>query len=225
MANHRKLSPKQLFHLILFVLAVIFLCVIGYYIGKPMISLVSDPGKFQLWVEQKGWWGILAFIGMVMFQVFAAIIPGGPFQIGAGYAFGVWKGSLICDFSTTLASAIVFLLVRKFGIKFVHLFISSEQLDSVKFLKNNKKIESILFVLFLIPGTPKDLLSYFAGLTHIKLSHWIFICGVGRFPAIFLSCISGSALSDAQYEVAVITMAVIFLLSAIGALIYRRYSK
>lgn len=222
MTKRNKFTAKHIVRIILFALAVIFLFVVGYFISKPMIALVSDPGQFQIWVEEKGFLGILAFIGMVMFQVFAAVIPGGPFQIGAGYAFGIWKGSLICDFATTMASVTIFLLVRKFGTKFIELFISKEKLDSIKFLKNNNKVESILFLLFLIPGTPKDLLSYFAGLTHIKLSHWIFICGVGRFPAIFLSALSGSALSTAQYEVALLVLAAIAILSAVGGYIYRK---
>ena len=154
-----------------------------------------------------------------------AIIPGEPIELGAGYAFGIWKGSLICDFATTLASVLIFLLVRRFGVSFIELFVSREKLETVKFLNDNKKVESILFLLFLIPGTPKDLLSYFAGLTRIKLSHWIFICGVGRFPAIFLSCISGSALSAAQYELAVAAMILIVVCSVGGTLIYRRHTR
>lgn len=217
-------TAKQKVQIVLTILAVLFLFVVGYFIGKPMVALVSDPGEFQVWVERQGILGVLAFIGMVIFQVFAAIIPGGPFQIGAGYAFGVWKGSLICDFATTLASVVIFLLVRRFGVSFIELFIDKEKLESIKFLKNNEKVEGILFLLFLIPGTPKDLLSYFAGLTRIKLSHWIFICGVGRFPAIFLSCISGSALSTAQYELAIAAMVVIIVCSVGGILIYRHHT-
>ena len=116
------------------------------------------------------------------------------------------------------------LLVRRFGVSFIELFIDKEKLESIKFLKDNEKVEGILFLLFLIPGTPKDLLSYFAGLTRIKLSHWIFICGVGRFPAIFLSCISGSALSTAQYELAIVAMVVIIVCSVGGILIYRHHT-
>ena len=218
-------TAKQKVQIALTILVLLLIFVAGYFIGKPMVSLVSDPGEFQVWVERQGIFGVIAFIGMVVFQVFAAIIPGGPFQIGAGYAFGIWKGSLICDFATTLASVLIFLLVRRFGVSFIELFIDREKLESVKFLKNNEKVESILFLLFLIPGTPKDLLSYFAGLTRIKLSHWIFICGVGRFPAIFLSCVSGSALSTAQYELAVAAMVVIVFCSVGGTLIYRRHTK
>ena len=112
--------------IILVILAVLFLVLVGLAIGKPMTMFMSKPEKFQMWVESKGIWGILAFIGMNAAQVLFAVIPGGPFEIGAGYAFGIWKGSLICDIAMTLGSVIIFLLVRKFGMKFIELFVSKE---------------------------------------------------------------------------------------------------
>ena len=164
-------------------------------------------------------------MGMNILQVLLAVIPGGPFEIGAGYAFGVVKGSLICDIAMTIASVIIFLFVKKFGLRFVELFVSKEKIESVKFLKSSKRSESIIFLLFLVPGTPKDLLSYLVGLTDMKLSHWIFICGVGRLPAIFLSALSGSALSSARYHLAIILIAAIIMLYVVGIILYRIHNK
>ena len=207
------------------ILAVLFLFVVGYFIGKPMVALVSDPGEFQVWVERQGILGVLAFIGMVIFQVFAAIIPGGPFQIGAGYAFGVWKGSLICDFATTLASVVIFLLVRRFGVSFIELFIDKEKLESIKFLKDNEKVEGILFLLFLIPGTPKDLLSYFAGLTDIPLGRWLLIATVARIPSVVTSTVGGNAIGEENYLFAILVFAGTLAISGLGLLIYNRLSR
>lgn len=218
-------TRRQITQLILAILAVIFICILGYYIGRPLIHFVSEPEKFQLWVEEKGILGVLAFMGMNILQVLLAVIPGGPFEIGAGYAFGVVKGSLICDIAMTIASVIIFLFVKKFGLRFVELFVSKEKIESVKFLKSSKRSESIIFLLFLVPGTPKDLLSYLVGLTDMKLSHWIFICGVGRLPAIFLSALSGSALSSARYHLAIILIAAIIMLYVVGIILYRIHNK
>lgn len=218
-------TRRQITQLILAILAVIFICILGYYIGRPLVHFVSEPEKFQLWVEEKGILGVLAFMGMNILQVLLAVIPGGPFEIGAGYAFGVVKGSLICDIAMTIASVIIFLFVKKFGLRFVELFVSKEKIESVKFLKSSKRSESIIFLLFLIPGTPKDLLSYLVGLTDMKLSHWIFICGVGRLPAIFLSALSGSALSSARYHLAIILIAAIIMLYVVGIILYRIHNK
>lgn len=221
----KKWTRRQITQLILAILAVIFICILGYCIGRPLVHFVSEPEKFQLWVEEKGILGVLAFMGMNILQVLLAVIPGGPFEIGAGYAFGVVKGSLICDIAMTIASVIIFLFVKKFGLRFVELFVSKEKIESVKFLKSSKRSESIIFLLFLVPGTPKDLLSYLVGLTDMKLSHWIFICGVGRLPAIFLSALSGSALNSARYHLAIILIAAIIMLYVVGIILYRIHNK
>ena len=147
------------------------------------------------------------------------------FEIGAGYAFGVIRGTLICDFAMTTASVIIFLFVRRFGMKFVELFVSREKIESVKILKSSRRSESIIFLLFLIPGTPKDLLSYLVGLTDIKLSHWIIICAVGRMPAIFLSVLSGNALNKADYTFVILMFAVMIALSICGFFFYRSRNK
>lgn len=221
----KKWTRRQITQLILAILAVSFICILGYCIGRPLVQFVSEPQKFQIWVKEKGFLGVLAFMGMNILQVLLAVIPGGPFEIGAGYAFGVVKGSLICDIAMTIASVIIFLFVKKFGLRFVELFVSKEKIESVKFLKSSKRSESIIFLLFLVPGTPKDLLSYLVGLTDMKLSHWIFICGVGRLPAIFLSALSGSALSSARYHLAIILIAAIIMLYVVGIILYRIHNK
>ena len=221
----KKWTRRQITQLILAILAVSFICILGYYIGRPLVQFVSEPQKFQIWVKEKGFLGVLAFMGMNILQVLLAVIPGGPFEIGAGYAFGVVKGSLICDIAMTVASVVIFLFVKKFGLRFVELFVSKEKIESVTFLKSSKRSESIIFLLFLVPGTPKDLLSYLVGLTDMKLSHWIFICGVGRLPAIFLSALSGSALSSARYHLAIILIAAIIMLYVVGIILYRIHNK
>lgn len=224
-SDKRRLTRQQCIQLLLAVLVVIFITILGYFIGRPLVKFVSEPEQFRIWVESKGFLGILAFMGMVVLQVFLAVIPGGPFEVGAGYAFGVIKGTIICDLATTCASLLVFLFVRRFGMKFVELFVSREQIESVHLLKSSTKSESIVFLLFLIPGTPKDVLSYLVGLTDMKVSHWIFICAVGRLPAIFLSALSGSALGDADYGIAVAVFAALIVLYVIGLFVYRFHNR
>lgn len=224
MENRNEKKIKQIKR-ILAVITVIFVILIGYFIGRPLVHFVSNPQQFRTWVNEKGIWGILGFIGMNILQVLLAVIPGGPFEIGAGYAFGVIRGTLICDFAMTIASVIIFLFVRRFGMKFVELFVSREKIESVKILKSSRRSESIILLLFLIPGTPKDLFSYLIGLTDIKLSHWIFISAVGRLPAIFLSVLSGSALGKSEYSTAVIVLIVLIILYIIGLIVYRYHNQ
>lgn len=216
-----RFNQKRWFKLLLGAASVLFLVALCYFVGRPLTQFVSEPEQFRLWVEEKGFLGIVIFIGMNILQVFLAIIPGGPFEVGAGYAFGVVKGTIICEIAMTTASILIFVLVRRFGMHFVELFVSREKIESVNILKSSRHKESILFLLFLIPGTPKDLMSYLIGLTDMKLSHWIFISAVGRLPAIFLSVLSGSALGSSQYSAAAASFTVMIVLYVTGLILYR----
>jgi len=205
--------------------AILLFFLLVYLIGRPMIEFVSEPELFQNWVKQKGVLGILAFMGMNTLQVILAIIPGGPFEVVAGYAFGTLKGSLYCDIAMTTGSVITFLFARKFGMKFVQLFFSKEKIESVKFLKTSQKRDSLVFLFFLLPGTPKDLISYLVGLTDMKLSTWIIINLLGRAPAILLSALSGSALGDSHYDIFIVLLAAILIFYLIGSFVYHHKNK
>lgn len=196
-----------------------------YYVGKPLIAFVSDSEGFRSWVEANTWWSRIVFIGMQIIQVVLSVIPGGAFEIAAGYAFGAVEGTILCTVGTTLGSVLVFLLVRRFGVKLVLLFFSEEKLRSAKFMQNENRLSLILFIVFLIPGAPKDLLCYAAGLTNIKLSRWIAITSIARIPAITISTVGGNAIGTESYSFAVGVFIFTIIASLIGILIYRRITK
>ncbi len=219
------MKKKHLLGISLIALAVVFSALIIMYIGIPMVKMAQDPVQFQSYIAALGPYGWLIFIGMIILQVIVAVIPGGPFEIASGYAFGALWGTVLCDIATTLGSLFVFLLVRRFGLEFIELFFSKEKIESVKFLKSSEKQNFLIFLFFLIPGTPKDLLSYLVGLTDMKVSTWILITSIGRLPAILLSALSGSALSAKRYEIFAIVMAVILVFSIAGMVFYSRHNK
>ncbi|MBQ9512066.1 MAG: TVP38/TMEM64 family protein [Lachnospiraceae bacterium] len=216
---------KKLLGIAIIALICLLMGIVVVYVGRPMVTMVSDPDLVKAYIESHGIAGVLVFMGMNYLQVIAAVIPGGPFQIAAGYAFGVLKGSLICDIAMTLGSVTVFLLSKRFGMRFVELFVSKEKIASVKFLKTTNRSRFILFLLFLIPGTPKDLISYAVGLTDLDLKTWVLICAVGRFPAIALSAASGNALQNERYHIFAVWLIVTVVLSLIGGVIYRRHNR
>ena len=215
---------KKYRYLIL-VVSILIILAICYFIGKPLLEFVSEPEAFRVWVQSKGLLGILIFMILNILQVLLAIIPGGPFEVGAGYAFGVIPGTILCDIAMSIGGVINFLLVRKFGMKFIELFTTREKIESVKFLKANKKSEMLLFLFFLLPGTPKDLMCYVVGLSNITLSKWVIINLVGRLPAILLSAMGGSALGKQKYEIFIITIVVLLVLYLIGSYLYSKHNK
>ena len=208
---------------ILFFIA--FMAAVFWFIGRPMIAFVEDPGQFRAWVEGKALWGQVAFVAMFFFQVLVAIIPGEPLEICAGYAFGAIEGTLLSMIGIALGSAAVFLLVRTLGVKLVEVFFSVEKIRSLRFLKENRKRNILTFLLMFIPGTPKDLLSYFVGLTDMKLSEWLIITTIARIPSVVTSTVSGSALAEQNYLAAVIVFAITGIISVAGILIYNRISR
>lgn len=210
---------------LLFTLIIIVSAVALLFVGKPLIRFVSDAEAFRAWVEANTWWSRVAYIGMLIFQVVFAVIPGGAFEVAGGYAFGAVEGTILSVVGTTLGSIIVFLLVKRFGMKYVLLFFSREQLASAKFMHDEKRLYLIAFIAFIIPGTPKDLLCYVAGLTDIKLSRWIAITSIARIPAITISTIGGNAIGTRSYVFAVAVFIVTVVISAIGVLVYRRLTR
>ena len=196
--------------------------VVGWFIGRPMLKFVSEPEKFRAWVDAHGAWGKLAYMGMVILQVVVALIPGEPFEIAAGYAFGAVEGTLLCLIASALGSVCVFLLVRRFGQRLAEIFFSPEKLRSVRFLQASPKRDLLFLIVFMLPGTPKDLLCYFAGLTNIRFPVWLLICSLGRLPSIVTSAIGGNALGTKNYWGAILVFVITLAISAAGLLFYDR---
>ena len=213
-------KQKNILGIIVFVLFLIFCGLVGLVIGKPMLEFVSEPEEFRKWGDSHGIWGKIAFIGMTVFQVVIATVPGEPLEIGAGYAFGALEGTLLCVIGITLGSLVVFYLVKTFGIRFVEIFFSVEKIKNLKILKKSHKRDLLIFLIFFLPGTPKDLITYFAPLTDIKMKNFLILVSVARLPSIITSTLGGSALGVEKYKTAIIVFAATLMVSGVGWIIY-----
>ena len=209
-------------------LALVFILfgLVAYFIGFPLVRQFREsPETFRDYVKSNGVLGPFVMIGIMAMQVVVAIIPGEPFELGAGFVFGWAQGSVLCLAGTALASALVFLAVRKWGVKLVELFFSREKIQGYSFLQDEKRLDMLVFILFLIPGTPKDLITYVVGLTPMKLSAFLLVTTVARIPSVVSSTVTGSLTQKGNYLAAFITYAVTIVISAVCIFIYRRMSK
>ena len=186
---------------------------------------MKDPKEFRLMVNNWGIWGKFIMIGISAFQIIVAVIPGEPIEIASGYAFGWFWGAIYCLIGTIIGQMVVFLFAKKYGIDFVKIFVSEEKLKKMEFLKDNKKIYLSTFFIFLIPGTPKDVLSYVAGITTIKLIPFLLISGIARIPSVVSSTIGGSYLGTKNYTMAAIVLIATLFISGITFFIYKKYEK
>lgn len=217
-------AHKKKIYLFAIVVALLFIAAVGYLVGKPMVEFVREPERFRAWVDSSGFMSRVIFVGMVVFQLVIALIPGEPLEMGAGYAFGAVEGTILCIVGCVIGSALVFLFVRRFGVKLVEVFFPREKIRSLRFLQDSRRLDLLTFIVFFIPGTPKDLLSYFIGLTDMKLGTWLLITAVARIPSIVTSTVTGDALGLKDYQFALIAFGVTLALSLAGILVYRRLS-
>ncbi len=212
-------KKKRLLALAGAALFVVLMVLFGIYAK----DLLSDADRFAGWLRGMGLAGEGIMVLLVIAQVLLAVVPGGPFQIAAGYVYGPVHGTLLCVLGSTLGSMITFLLVRKYGRPVIALFCGESQMKTLDRITSSPRWKVILPLIFLIPGTPKDLLSYAAGLTDLPIPVWILIASLGRLPAIVLSAISGNAVQEADYGKAVGVLVLICVISAVGGLLYRKY--
>ena len=162
--------------------------------------------------------GLSVYLLLQVLQVVVALIPGGVIQILGGVLFGKFMGTFWCVLGILLGTIVVFMTVRKFGMPVVEAFIDQKGIKRFEFLNNSKKLELVVFILFLIPGVPKDVLTYIAPLTKIKPMNFFILSMLGRLPAIILSTVFGATLSEGNIFEALIVFAVVAVAGILGIL-------
>ena len=193
--------------------------------GPELLAFVADAPRFRAWVDETGWISRIVFVLANMAQVVFAFLPGEPLELGAGYAFGFWEGTLWCLVASALGTAAVMALVRAFGIRIVGLFFSPDKITSMRWLRDSRRFEMLLFLCFLIPGTPKDLLTYVAGLGSSSIGRIVAITTVGRIPSIVSSTLAAGAFGDGNYLGAALVIALTAVLAAAGTVLTNKYAE
>ena len=180
---------------------------------------------FRDYVRSFGVLAPLVMLGLQILQVFIALIPGEIVESAAGYVLGPWLGTAVCYLGIAIASILIFSLTRRYGVRLVEVFISREKIKELRFLNTERKRDTLIFLLFFIPGTPKDLLTYFVGLTDIRLRTFLLLSMVARIPSLITSTFGGHLLGEERYIGAVILYGITGLLSLLGMAGYQFYLK
>ena len=172
--------------------------------------------RFSLWVKELGFKGVLILFGLQVLQIVIAVIPGGPTQVIAGAAFGTWKGLLILEAGCIAGTIIIFFLVRKFGKPLLLRFFGEDLLSTWGFLSSEKKTATVTFILFLLPGMPKDFLTYFAPLTRLSLVQFTLISALARFPAMLASTVMGDSVIQKNWFLFLLVFGITALAGILG---------
>lgn len=212
-----KKNKIKIFKIVLTIIVLTIFVGITIYLFPVMKNLSTTEGQiaFKEKVESSGIWGLLSLFGLQVAQIFLIIVPGEPIEILAGMCYGGIWGTVFIMVSAFIISTAIFFLVRKFGRKFVCNFCDEKKVEKIennKLFQNPKKIEMIMLILFLMPGTPKDLLVYVAGLLPIKPIRFILISSLARFPSVITSTLAGENLAVGDWKMSVILYVGILIL-------------
>lgn len=193
-------------------------------------AITTEEGRlfFKDKVKDLGIWGLVILIFMQLLQILLVVLPGEPMEILAGMCYGGFWGTIFIMLTSSIFSTIIFLLVRKYGKNVIYLFFNKDKVNKIldsKIFKNTKKLELVILLLFLIPGTPKDLVVYIGGLLPIKASKFIAISSLARFPSVISGVLAGANIIAGNWLVSVLVYGITFLLVGITILIINKFDK
>ena len=199
----------------IFAVCVIVLTVVFW----PFISDLRSPEyreAFSQWVRGLGFKGVLILFGIQVLQIVVAVIPGGPIELIAGAAYGAWAGSGIIIAGCVCASSLIFFMVRKFGLPLLRRFFGEKDINTWLFLRERGKTARVVFIVFLIPGTPKDLLTWLTPLTKLSLPLFVVLSTLARIPAIFTTAAMGDSMIQGNWILSISLFAGIAVIGFLG---------
>lgn len=225
-SEKKKINIKELLKnsvpIIIFLLLMVALTII-FWPYVEMLGTEEGRESFKNWVQNLGFGGWLITLGIQLMQIFVAFIPGEPVEIMLGVVWGPWLGTFTCLLGIFIGTLTIFLLVRKLGMKFVKKVVGTDDLTKYKFLSDKNKVELTVFILFFIPGTPKDALTYIAPIAPIHPLKYILIATFARIPSIITSTILGDSIIEGNYLTAIIVFIITALISIFGIIFGNKY--
>lgn len=165
---------------------------------------------------------VLAMISLIALQIFLAFLPGEPLELASGYIFGSFEGTIICLIGSMIGTVIVYYLARLFQYTIIDKMFSASQIAEVQKLFSSKKSKFWLFVILLIPGSPKDIITYLVSLGDIELKHWVLLATIGRIPSIVTSTYLVGSLKEGKIILAGFIFLITIILVVGGAIYYKK---
>lgn len=205
------------------ILTIFIVVALGVFLWKLapfMKDLSTTEGQvaFKERIDSMGFGGLLLLLGLQVLQILLVVLPGEPFEVLAGMCYGAWGGCLFITASVFITTTIIFFTVRKLGHKYLYNFFKKEKVDKImksKILNNPRNLDIILFILFFLPATPKDLLVYIGGLLPIKPLRFIMISTFVRFPSVITSTMVGANISNGNWKMSLLIYGVTFIVAGL----------
>lgn len=202
------------------IIVLIIITILLWKVAPLFINLSTYEGQvaFKNKINSMGFTGVLMLFGLQVLQILIAVLPGEPFEVLAGMCYGTWGGYLFITISVFITNIIIFFTVRKLGKKYLYNFFKKEKVEKVinsKLFKNPRNIELVLFIIFFLPASPKDLFVYIGGLLPIKPSRFILIATLARFPSIITSTMVGANITNGNWKISLLIYAITFVVAVL----------
>jgi uncharacterized membrane protein YdjX (TVP38/TMEM64 family) len=168
-----------------------------YHLG--LFHFFMNQERLIAWIHSLGAWGFAGFILLQVVQVVAAPIPGEATGVLGGYLYGPVVGVILSTIGLTVGSFLAFSLSRFFGRPLTDRFVDAKTMERFDYLLLHKGL-FLVFLLFLIPGFPKDYLCYILGLGHLTTLEFLAIATTGRLLGTMLLTLGGTFLRNHQYH-------------------------
>lgn len=188
----------------------------AYEYYSQYFELLKNPEEIKKIIMSYGNNSVIAFIALQVIQVVFFFIPGEIIQIAGGYIFDTFYGSLFSIIGITIGGSIVFGISRFLGRPFVEKIISKRHIKFFSKILNSDRISYIIFILYLIPGIPKDVLAYICGISNIRFRSFLIYSSLGRLPGIFISTYFGENISSKNIPVLISVSIVTAIFIIIG---------
>ena len=153
----------------------------------------------------------LVLIVLQAIQIIICILPGQPIQLASSYMYGVLGGYCISIIGAIIGCLITYRLAHFLGVDAMHIIFGEEKVQNYMKKLNSGKALTIVFLIYLVPGIPKDLMSYIAGISNIELKPFLLVSTLGRSPGILGSLLIGYFWARKNY-IGIGIVAVIMLL-------------
>lgn len=211
------------FALLLFIVAGLPLYV--YFYQPQLIENMSSMENVNAFFMQYKTQSIFVYIGAQVTQIVICVIPGQWLQFAAGYMYGFWLGFLFSLIGAAVGSVLTYYLAKLLGRDAMHLIFGEARINDFIHKLNSKKAIVVVFLIFLIPGVPKDLCNYAAGISEMKLKAFLLVSLVGRSPGMMGSLLIGRQIEAGDYTGAVIIGVIAVILCILGIIMRKRITK
>ena len=193
-----------------------------YFFHHDLIDSFSNIKELEQTIRSYRSQSILIYIAAQVIQVVLSVIPGQALQFAGGYLFGTLLGLLFSVIGIAIGSTLAYYVARILGRDAVHLFFGKRKVTEMLDLMNSPKGLIVTFVIFLIPGVPKDLCSYAAGLSNLKLRPYLIVSMIARIPGMLGCLIIGQQVGAGGYTSAAVIAAIALVLLLLGVIFRKR---